>query len=195
MDEVPLRRSPFSPDAPGAADAAARPGKRRSVVGKVFRGIGWLGSGPIHWMGVESIKRGGAFIGDLSDRLRARPRRDPRFWTEEAGKFDLRATAFSFGISVDELERRFVARRRQTAFLAYVLSVLASLFFGAWLVKVVHTPVTAGRLMLAFDFLPLCLLFVLLAFYQALVNYQIRVGRSVSWREYVTTDSGFWPRP
>jgi hypothetical protein len=48
--------------------------------------------------------------------------------------------------------------------------------------------------LLAFDFLPLCLLFVLLAFYQALVNFQIRVGRTAGWREFLTTENGFWPR-
>ena len=130
----------------------------------------------------------------MAARVRSRPRRDPRFRTEERGVFDLRASAFSYGISVVELERRLAGRRRQPAFLSYAMWLLGTLFFGAWIVKVLHTPLTAGRLMLAFDFLPLCLLFVLLAFYQALMNYQIRVGRTASWREYLTTESGFWPR-
>jgi hypothetical protein len=45
------------------------------------------------------------------------------------------------------------------------------------------------------DILPFCVLLALLAFYQALINFQIRVGRTAGWREYLMTDSGFWPHP
>ena len=78
--------------------------------------------------------------------------------------------------------------------MAYLLGALGLVAFMAWFLKVIATPMAAGRLVLAVDFLPLCILFVLLAFYQALVNYQARVGRTAGWREYITTNQGFWPR-
>jgi hypothetical protein len=168
--------------------------RRRSIFGQVIRGIGWLASSPVHWLGVATIRRGGTFIGDLAERLRPRPRRDPRFRTTERGVFDLGATAWSLGVSVVELRHRLDARRRQTAVAAYLLAGLGVAFFLGWLLQVLHTPMTHGRMLLAFDFLPLCLLFVLLAFHQALVNFQIRVGRTAGWREYLTADDGFWPR-
>jgi hypothetical protein len=183
-----------APDAAQAWTQAASPPKRRSMFVTVFRGVGWLGSSPVHWMGIKSIRGGASFIGDMAALVRACPAHDPRFKTAEEGRFDLRATAFSLGMTVAELQRRLAARRRQTALTAYALGALGAALFVSWGFKVVATPVLAGRLLLAFDFLPLCFLFVLLAFYQALVNFQIRLGRAAGWREYLTTENGFWPR-
>ncbi len=174
-------------------EAARRP-KRRSTFRRMLGGIGWLGATPVQWIGVKSIRSGASFIGDVTDRLRAQSRRDPRFKTAEGGTFDLRATAWSLGLTEAALQRRLDARRRQTALAAYVMAGLSVTFFGAWLLKVLYTPTTGGRLLLAFDLLPFCLLFVLLAFYQALVNFQVRVGRTAGWREYLTTEDGFLPR-
>ena len=120
--------------------------------------------------------------------------RDPRFKTEDEGDFDLRATAFSMGMTAGQLDRRLADRRRQTAMMAYLLGALGLIAFAGWCFKVISTPMATGRLVLAVDFLPLCALFLLLGFYQALVNYQIRVGRTAGWKEYLTTDQEFWPR-
>ncbi|MGH7122047.1 MAG: hypothetical protein ACREFP_24150 [Acetobacteraceae bacterium] len=120
--------------------------------------------------------------------------RDRRFKVEADGWFDLRASAFSYGMSSAALEKRLRARRRQTALLAYALFGLALVFLLAWARAVLSAPLTASRLMLAFEFLPFCLLFFLMAFYQALVNFQIRVRRSAGWREYLTTNEKFLPR-
>jgi hypothetical protein len=144
-------------------------------------------------MGVQNIRRGASFIGDLSGRIRTHSERDSRFKTVELGVFDLQATAFSYGISVNELERRLLARRKQTALAAYLMGGLGLAFLVTWFVKVLLIPPTGARLMLAFDFLPLCVLFELVAFYQALLNFQVRIGRSAGWWEYLTTERGFWP--
>ena len=194
MDQIPLFQ-PGEPVGRRKPQAEQRPApKRRSLFRRAAGGIGWLSAAPVQWMGVTSIRAGASFIGALADHVRPQPRRDPRFRTAERNVFDLQATAFSFGISVVELERRLDARRRQTGCAAYALAGLGVVFFLGWLVKILNTPVTGGRLLLALDFLPLCLLFALLAFYQALVNFQIRVGRTADWREFLTTEDGFWPR-
>jgi len=73
--------------------------------------------------------------------------------------------------------------------------VLGVLFFSAWLLRVLAAEQPGPRVFLAIEFLPVCLMFLLLAFYQALINFQIRVGRTASWRDYLMTDAGFWPRP
>jgi hypothetical protein len=194
MNQIPLSPAGNPKDRPRAFSAGAPEPERRSIFRTFFRGVGWLGSSPVHWLGMKSIRQGASFIGDTADRARARSSRDPRFKTAEAGTFDLPATAFGIGLTVSELEARLTARRRQTAVTSYILGVLAAVLLLLWLCKVVATPMAGGRLVLAIDFLPLCLLFVLLAFYQALINFQIRLGRTAGWREYLTTDDGFWPR-
>jgi hypothetical protein len=64
----------------------------------------------------------------------------------------------------------------------------------AWLRAALMSPWTSARVVLALDFLPFCVLFLLIAFYNALINFQIRMRRVVGWREYLTTNDAFWPR-
>jgi hypothetical protein len=49
------------------------------------------------------------------------------------------------------------------------------------------------RITSALYFLPFCALFFLIAFHNALLNFQIRIGRLASWREYLATTEKFWP--
>ena len=93
-----------------------------------------------------------------------------------------------------ELERRLKVRRRQTALIAYATFALACIFLIAWVCEALSSPWTAARIALALKFLPFCALFFLLAFYHALLNFQIRIGRAASWREYLATSEPFWPR-
>ena len=98
------------------------------------------------------------------------------------------------GISLFELERRLKVRQRQTARIAYATFALGCIFLTAWTCEALVSPWSAMRVVLALEFLPFCALFFLLAFYNALLNFQIRVGRSAGWREYLSTDKSFWPR-
>ena len=186
---------PFEREAPGAYYAAGPISKeRRSLFRRVFRGIGWLSAGPVDWLGLRGISRGASFIRNLATILRAGAQRHPRFPASEDGGYDLEATAFLCGISLFELQRRLQVRQRQTARIAYATSALGCIFLTAWICEVLVSPWTAMRVVLALEFLPFCALFFLLAFYNALLNFQIRVGRSVGWREYLSTDKSFWPR-
>jgi len=173
-------------DAPGS--------KRRSLFGRVFRGIGWLSAGPVDWVGLHGISRSASFIRGLSATLRSGSRRDPRFKSREDGGFDIEATAFLRGISVFELERRLRLRRRHTARIAYATFAMGYIFLAGWVCETLSSPWTTGRVFLALEFLPFCALFFLLAFYNALLNFQIRIGRTASWREYLVTNEPFWPR-
>lgn len=197
---IPLRPPPECPppgferpDADERCHAALAP-KRRSWFGRAFSGVQWLAAAPGEWLGVRVLSRGASFISKLAGLARAGVARDRRFKADADGEFDLRASAFSYGVSVHALEARLRARRRQTALLAYALFGLALLFLLAWARATLSAPLSASRLMLAFDFLPFGLLFFLMAFYQALVNFQIRVRRTAGWREYLTTDEKFLPR-
>jgi hypothetical protein len=167
---------------------------RRSIFGKTIRGAGRLAATPFLWIGPQRIVRSASLIGELAGAIRTGSRRDPRFKTEEDGEFDQAATAFSYGMSVMELEVRLARRRRQTARIAYVTFALALLFLVAWIWRALSSPWTVTRIGSALEFLPFCVLFFLLAFYNALLNFQIRIRRAASWREYLTTDQPFWPR-
>jgi len=167
---------------------------RRSWFGKLFGGVGWMLSGPVDWAATKSIARAGALIRGLSIAARSRRPRDSRFKLEPEGGFDLTATAFCLGLSVSELQRRLTARRRRTAQIAYLMFGLACLALLAWIRAALMSPWTFQRLVLAIEFLPFCVLFLLIAFYNALINYQIRMRRIVGWCAYLTTNEAFWPR-
>jgi len=167
--------------------------KRRPFFGQVLRGTGWLAAGPVDWVGTRRIRQSWCFIGDLVSLLRKAPNRDTRFRTEGSGVFDARATAFSYGMSVPELEVRLRSRRVQTARIAYATFVLAWFFLFGWVGHAVNSPLTAIRVISTLYFLPFCGLFFLIALYNALLNFQIRTGRLASWREYIATTEKFWP--
>jgi hypothetical protein len=167
--------------------------KRRSLFSKIFRGTGWLAAGPVDWAGTRGIRRSWSFIGDLVSILRRGPTGDTGFKTKVSGAFDVRATAFSYGMSVPELEARLRSRRLQTARIAYATLALAWLFLFGWIWHAVASPLTAIRVTSALYFLPFCMLFFLIALYNALLNFQLRIGRLASWREYLATTEKFWP--
>ncbi len=197
---IPLRPPPecppsgFEPPEAGERCRAPPAPERRSWFGRAFGGVRWLAAAPGEWLGVRVLSRGGSFISGLAGLARAGAARDRRFKVDADGGFDLRASAFSYGMSVHALDARLRVRRRQTALLAYALFALALLFLLAWARATLSAPLSASRVMLAFEFLPFGLLFFLMAFYQALVNFQIRVRRTAGWREYLTTDEKFLPR-
>ncbi len=169
------------------------PPRRRSIFGKLFRGTGWLMATPFAWSGADRIARGWSLIGDLFALLRAGPARDNRFKTESKSVFDLEATAFSYGIPVHQLEAQLAARRQQTARIAYAALALGGIFLVGWIWHALSSPWTSTRVVSALYFLPFCAVFILVAFYNALLNFQIRSGRLASWREYLVTPNGFWP--
>jgi hypothetical protein len=53
---------------------------------------------------------------------------------------------------------------------------------------------TVNATLTALQFTPACAVFFLLAILFGLENYQIRLGRKVSVREFFSAPSGFWPR-
>jgi hypothetical protein len=180
--------------APPGDGIASTSSKKLGLFRRVFRGMGWLSAAPADWLGATHVRRGASAIRLLAGKLRAPAARDRRFKTEPGGGFDLQATAFSYGMSVVELEERLSLRRRQTATAAYATFALAVCFLLGWIHQALHTELTASRLALALYFLPFCLLFFLIAFYNALLNFQIRTRRTAGWREYLTTEKAFLPQ-
>ena len=177
---------------PGGSNLSAK--KRWSWLRKSARGVGWLLASPTEWFGLRSIRAGASSISRLYKGTRARTGRDRRFAVEEDRGFDKVATAFNYGISIDELEHRLAARRRQTAHLAYGLFAIGCLFVLSWVWVAGRTASDGGRVLMLLRFLPFCTLFYLMSFYNALINFQIRTGRGANWLEYISTEKDFLPR-
>lgn len=180
-------------DASPHADTGATPG-RKSRIRRLAGGVAWLFQSPAEWLGWRAISEGAGAVRRLYRGPREAQRRDRRFKTQENHRFDLAGTAFAYGISIGELERRLAVRRRQTALLSYVLFSMACAFVLAWVWVALRTAGGGGRVVLLLQFLPFCALFYLMSFYQALLNFQIRTGRAENWREYLATETGFLPR-
>ncbi len=177
---------------PESPEGAGRRG--RSWFRRTLHGVAWLLAAPADWMGWRTISGGATLIGRLYQGARTRAPRDRRFKSGDNRTFDLVGTAFAYGITVEELERRLATRRQQTATLAYATFILACVFVLAWVYVAVQVASGGRRGALLLQFLPFCLLFYLMSFYQALINYQIRTRRSAGWREYLSTEEGFLPR-
>ena len=175
--------------APGAEEQ-----KRPSLFRRMFRGLGWLSAGPVNWAALRGISRSASLIGELAATMRSASRRDRDVGPNREGGLDLNAATLRDGLSAAELERYWKVRRRQTALTAYATFALGCLFLLAWVCEALSSPWIVARLVLALKILPFCALFFLLAFYHALLNFQIRIGHLASWREYLLCNEPIWPR-
>ncbi|MBW4025696.1 MAG: hypothetical protein HIU92_21730, partial [Proteobacteria bacterium] len=104
-----------SEEGPPRDDADNSTPRRRSRFRRALGGVGWLFQSPAEWLGWRSISNGADAVGRLYRGTRTGQKRDRRFKTQENYTFDLVGTAFAYGISAEELERRLAVRRRQTA--------------------------------------------------------------------------------
>ena len=168
--------------------------QRPSLFRRMSRDLGWLSAGPADWAGLRGISRSASLIGELAATMRSASRRDRNFGANREGGVDLNATALCDSLSAAERERYWKVRRRQTALTVYATFALGCLFLLAWVYEASSLPWIAARLVLALKSLPFCALFFLLAFYHALLNFQIRIGHLASWREYLLCSEPFWPR-
>jgi uncharacterized membrane protein YhdT len=167
--------------------------KRRSTFGRLFGGARWLGGAIPDWLGARRIGRSWFFISDLLAVLLGGPRHDDRFEIRAGGVFDVKEAALAHGLSVAEMQTRLDTRRRQTARIAYTAFVLALAFLVGWLWQALSSPWSSMRITATVHVLPFSVLSILIALYHALLNFQIRIGRMASWREYLATNESFWP--
>jgi hypothetical protein len=180
------------PDKQGQPEEKA---KQPPLFGRMIRRVAWLAGGPADWFGRKSVRSGAGMITKLWRQARTPSRRDSRFKVDDGGGFDLAATAFSYGISVEALTARLEQRRHMTFMVSCGALVTAALSVICWVHAALTEPYTMARVMMACELVPFVSLFLLVAFYYALLNFQIRVGRSAGWREFLSTEiEGFFPR-
>ena len=169
--------------------------RKRSLIRRVMRPAGWFAGGLADWFGRKTVVTGAGLIGDAWKGARKTPQRDKRFKVDESGCFDLTATAFSFGISVEALERRLEQRRRVTCIFSYGGLFIALLSIIFWIHSALNQSFTLARAMMVWEFLPFICLSLLFAFHNAILNFQIRVRRCANWRQFLSTEKeAFFPR-
>ena len=168
--------------------------RKSSLIGRTMRRAKWLAGGPADWFGRKSVMSGAGLISGLWRQSRRPMQRDSRFKVDDDSSFDLAATAFSYGISVEALEQRLEQRRRMTFMISYGASLVAILSLIFWIHSAINEPYTPVRIMMVCEFLPFLSLFSLVALYNALLNFQIRMRRTANWREFLSTEAGFFPR-
>jgi peptidoglycan/LPS O-acetylase OafA/YrhL len=172
----------------------AGPGQaeRGAWIGRARRGLSWIGI-PFRSFPRGEIVAGARLIGGLAAVL-WRGVEDDRFRTGEDKVFDVRATAFLHGMTEAQLEVLLRRRRKETARASYLAFGLGWLSFAAWVGRAATVPWTSSQFLPALEFAPFCLVFFLLAFKSALLNFQIRMRRLVSAVEFLRTTEAFWPR-
>jgi hypothetical protein len=113
---------------------------------------------------------------------------------DDGGEFDLDAMAFLHGQGRRTFEGTLEVRRRSTARNAWIFLGIGTMFFLAWLYRLLTMTWTVNATLTALQFTPACAVFFLLAFRFGLENYQIRQCRKVGILEFLGTSDGFWPR-
>jgi hypothetical protein len=163
---------------------AARPGLLHRVGGVIAT----------PWRALRAEESFAAIRRDLA-ALRSGGRPDPsRVRLDESESFHLDAMAVLQGKRRRTFEDTLATRQRSTSRNAWIFLGLGVLFFGAWLYRLVTMVWTAGATLTALQFAPACAVFFLLAFRFGLENYQIRLRRKVTIREFVCAPNDFWPR-
>ena len=193
MPPIPL--APLQPINSGDQDPE-RAGRsyRSRRAGRLVRAARYLSSPLSNWAGVGSIRNSASWIGDTVKDVRVATRRDPRFRLFPTGEFDFESTAFLFEISVSDLKHRLAARQRQTAFMAYICFALSLASSVTW-IGGIFAPTDGGSVLLTANAIGFGVICFLGAFYQSLVNFQLRAGRAAKWKEFLLADRGFWPIP
>jgi hypothetical protein len=136
-----------------------------SFLRRNWRRAKFVAGGPVASVGVKEISQGARLIDSLVGLLKAGPTADRRLKTNDDRTIDLKATAFSYGISVVELERRLRSRQAQTLRAAYATFGLGSLSLLLWLYGALQMRMSSARFVSALEFLPFCALFFLLALF------------------------------
>jgi hypothetical protein len=160
--------------------------------GGLWRGLKFVLGAPVQALGTDQIVKGAGVIGDLAAQIKAGPRADPRVHVDEGHHLDLETMAFVQGVSVAEIHRLLANRRRQTARAVLCCLCGGGGFLALWLTEAFMTPVYSC-LAYVIGLLTICTAMFLSAFYNALVNWQIRTRRLGTALEFLRTEESWWP--
>lgn len=173
----------------GQAPPNGRPPRRRRGL---WRALGFLVGGPIATFGVGNVVEGARTIQSLAERIKAESSRPSSVRLDDAGFFDLPETAARTNTDVNHLQVLLRCRRTQTARATKTYLVGGSGFLAFWVYAGLIAPGGASTAYIM-ALIALAGLFFIGAFYNALINWQVRTNRLGSFQEFLATSETWWP--
>ncbi|ACB97380.1 hypothetical protein [Beijerinckia indica] len=164
--------------------------KETGLFGRGFKGLKQASLKAIQW---KLIKDNAQFIHELGALLRRKKDHQSGLVIGEDRMLDVAATADLYQVPVEFIEDLIMKRRRQTKQAAYCAFGFGWLAFLYWLYQSLTRSWSSGHVIETLEFAPFCLVFFLIAFRNALLNYQLRTGHVATAMEYLRTEKVFWP--
>lgn len=166
-----------------------RPPRRRRGL---WRALGFLVGGPIAAFGVGNVVEGAHTIGSLAGKIKAQSNRPSSVRLNDAGFFDLPETAARNNTDVHYLQTLLRYRRAQTARATKTYLIGGCGFLAFWVYSGLIAPGGASTAYIL-ALIALAALFFIGAFYNALIDWQVRTNRPGSFQEFLATSETWWP--
>ncbi len=159
--------------------------------------IGWglrktLGA-PIACIGVEQIADNARLIQELAHTVRTGPGADPMVWVQPDRTLDVAVMAWEAQVPVSEIERLLDNRRRQSRQATWCYLAGGSVFVVLGFIHAASLLPALPTLLYALSIAAICCCFFLMAFYNALINWQVRTRWLGTAREFLDTDETWRP--
>jgi hypothetical protein len=158
-----------------------------------WRGLQVLADLLIACFGASHIAAHGRIIEALARAIRAGPHCDAQVYLLDDRRLDVIAIAVAARVGPEEIERRLANRRRQTARDAKWCLLGAAWFLTLWLYETLRSSASFTSLGYVFALVGTCVVFSIIAFHNALINWQIRTRRLGTVREFLNTRDSWWP--
>jgi hypothetical protein len=169
-------------------DALDKP-KRRSL----RRGVRLVMGAPAACFGGKQIRENAGYIGDLVQMIRTGPATDRQVRLSKGRNLDVLSMAWDAQVPPSEIERQLDSRRMQSARSTLCYLAGAMLFMVVGFYHAAAALPASPSLSYVVVMGAICSCFFLLAFYHALVNWQIRTRRLGTAREFMHADESWWP--
>ena len=170
-----------------------RKAKRRAWWVLLWRGPQFLIDLLIASSCARHIVANGRLIEALARDVGAGPRCDAQVYLLGDGRLDIIAMAIALRVGPDEIERGLAKRRQQTARDAKWCFFGAIWFLVLWLFETLRSLANFASLGYILALVGTCAVFTVIAFHNALINWQIRTRRLGTVREFLNTRDSWWP--
>ncbi len=159
--------------------------------------VGWgvrktLGA-PIACIGVEQIAENARLIRRLAQTIRNGPGPDPMVWVKPDRTLDVAVMSWEAQVPVAEIERLLANRRRQSRQATWSYLAGGTVFVVLGFIHAASLLPALPTLLYALSTAAICCCFFLMAFYNALINWQVRTRRLGTAREFLDTDETWRP--
>ena len=159
--------------------------------------VGWgvrktLGA-PIACIGVEQIAENARLIRRLAQTIRTGPGPDPMVRVKPDRTLDVAVMSWEAQVPVTEIERLLANRRRQSRQATWSYLAGGTVFVVLGFIHAASLLPALPTLLYALSTAAICCCFFLMAFYNALINWQVRTRRLGTAHEFLDTDETWRP--